>query len=287
MILGEIRDAERAKPMNSESAARKACKKPLAPWRWETRLQTLPRLFAFAVATFAALALPAVDAAEPGGPYGANGPSGLDVSWFQDKVPWQSVVDSGSSFVYVRATEGIDTKSPTFGDQSEGSAKAGLFRGAYHIALPDRSNGAAQADFFMENGGGWTADDQTLPGAVSIDYNPHGEMCYGLKPEELVAWLHDFADEYRGQTGRDVVIYTSADYWDRCTGGSTEFGSENPLWVAQYGGNEPTLPAGWSSYTFWQFSPAGLVPGLFGQVDQDLYNGDESDLLNFANNTQP
>ncbi|GIM94689.1 hypothetical protein Ato02nite_064820 [Paractinoplanes toevensis] len=41
-----------------------------------------------------------------------------------------------------------------------------MIRGAHHFALPNRSSGSAQADFFVGRGGGWSADGRTLPGAL-------------------------------------------------------------------------------------------------------------------------
>ena len=60
-------------------------------------------------------------------------------------------------------------KNTCFSSQYTGAAKAGLIRGAYHFARPDSSSGAAQAKYFASNGGGWTSDGITLPGALDIE----------------------------------------------------------------------------------------------------------------------
>jgi hypothetical protein len=44
-------------------------------------------------------------------------------------------------------------KSDTFSNQYTGATNAGIIRGAYHFAHPDSSTGAAQANFFLANGG--------------------------------------------------------------------------------------------------------------------------------------
>jgi hypothetical protein len=80
----------------------------------------------------------------------------------------------------------IATVDSAFADNFVVAQKNGIIRGAYHNGLPaSASDGAAQAKFFIANGGlfillcilflfslsdvgGWTRDGSTLPGAVSF-----------------------------------------------------------------------------------------------------------------------
>ena len=78
--------------------------------------------------------------------------------------------------------------------QYDGTYQAGLIRGAYHFALPNDSSGAAQASYFVANGGGWIADGRTLPGASDIEYNPYGAECYGLSQGAMVSWIASGGD---------------------------------------------------------------------------------------------
>lgn len=217
----------------------------------------------------------------------AGQPVGIDVSATHGSINWDGAVASNVRFAYIHATEGIRYTSPTFAAQYDGATDDRLLRGAYHVALPDQSGGAAQADFFVDNGGGWSADGQTLPGAVSLSYNPSGATCYDLTPAELIGWIHDFADEYRARTGREVVIQTTADWWNSCTDSATEFGAGHPLWVAQYGLGDPMLPAGWSYYTFWQYASTSSLPGVSGVVTGSLFKGSSQQLAEFARGTLP
>ena len=105
---------------------------------------------------------------------------GLDVSSWQGNVDWATVAANGARFAYVKATEGTSYVNPYFTQQYFGAFNVGLVRGAYHFGLPDRSTGAAQAQWFATHGGAWSADNQTLPGALDIEYNPYGATCYGL-----------------------------------------------------------------------------------------------------------
>jgi GH25 family lysozyme M1 (1,4-beta-N-acetylmuramidase) len=91
-------------------------------------------------------------------------PKGIDVSSYQGDVNWNTVVDNGVSFAYIKATEGTSKcsniavvwdantacisgyKNPDFSSQYTGATKAGLIRGGYHFARLDVASGAAQAD---------------------------------------------------------------------------------------------------------------------------------------------
>ncbi|CAM5505972.1 hypothetical protein SVIOM74S_04610 [Streptomyces violarus] len=67
-----------------------------------------------------------------------------------------------------------------------------MVRGAYHFATPDTAGGAAQADYFVDHGGGWSKDGKTLPGVLDIEYNPYGATCYGRTHSQMVSWIRSF-----------------------------------------------------------------------------------------------
>jgi GH25 family lysozyme M1 (1,4-beta-N-acetylmuramidase) len=207
----------------------------------------------------------------------AGMPKGLDVSGYQENVDWASVAADGASFAYVKATEGTTYTSGQFSQQYNGSAAAGLIRGAYHFARPDTSGAAAQADFFVDHGGGWTDDGKTLPGALDIEYAPSGNTCYGLGKSAMVNWIAAFRDRYHERTGIYPTIYSTTDWWITCTGNYAGFGGTSPLWIANYGSAPTPLPNGWAGYTVWQTDDGGIFPG-----DQDVFNGSLADLKAFA-----
>ncbi len=210
----------------------------------------------------------------------SSAPRGMDVSAYQPNISWSRARANGASFAYMKATEGIGYVSSTFGSQYTGSYNAGLIRGAYHFALPDRSSGAAQADYFIRRGGGWSTDGWTLPGALDIEYNPYGSECYGFSRSRMVSWISSFVNEYQARTSRWPVIYSTTDWWRTCTGNSGAFGANDPLWIACYCGSAGTLPAGWSTHTIWQYADSGTFPG-----DQDVFNGNYRGLQRLAAGT--
>lgn len=201
---------------------------------------------------------------------------GIDVSSFQGDLNWSSIAPS-IDFDYAKATEGTYYTNPDFDNQYEGPYDAGLIRGAYHFGIPNNSSGAAQAEFFVAHGGGWSPDGHTLPGALDIEYNPYGAECYGLTQAQMTAWIWDFVNEYAALTGVYPVIYSTTDWWSTCTSSDPGFASFDPFWIADYASSVGALPAGYGFYTFWQYADSGSLPG-----DQDVFNGDSTQLLAIA-----
>ncbi|MGW6390686.1 lysozyme [Streptomyces sp. NPDC055103] len=203
---------------------------------------------------------------------------GVDVSSHQGNVAWSTLWNSGVRWAYVKATEGTYYKNTYFAQQYNGSYNVGMIRGTYHFATPDTTTGAAQADYFVNNGGGWSKDGKTLPGALDIEWNPYGATCYGKTQSGMVTWIRDFVNRYKYRTGRDPVIYTATSWWKQCTGNYGGFASTNPLWIARYASEVGELPAGWLYYTMWQYTSSGPTVG-----DHNHFNGDLSRVQALAN----
>ncbi|WP_373458779.1 lysozyme [Pseudarthrobacter sulfonivorans] len=218
------------------------------------------------------------------------GVQGLDVSSHQPSVDWQQQWNMGARFAYVKASEGNYYTSPTYASQYQGSRNVGMIRGAYHFAIPNWSSGADQARYFVQNGGGWTADGYTLPPVLDFEFNPYegrtingvyfGNTCYGMSPSQLTSWVRDFGNTMLSMTGRLPAIYTNTSWWRQCLGDPAGFG-DYPLWVAAYPSsptnNAGPVPASWSSFSMWQYSSTGPLAG-----DSNVWNGDYAGLQRFA-----
>ena len=219
------------------------------------------------------------------------GVQGLDVSGHQPTVDWQHQWNMGARFAYVKATEGNYYTNPSYNSQYQGSRNVGMIRGAYHFAIPNWSSGADQARFFVQNGGGWSADGYTMPPVLDFEFNPYegrtingfyfGNTCYNMSPAQLQSWVRDFGNTVRSMTGRLPVIYTNTSWWNQCLGNPSGFG-DYPLWIAAYP-SSPTNNAGpvptgsWSTYSMWQYSSTGPFAG-----DSNVWNGEYAGLKRFA-----
>ncbi|MER8030211.1 lysozyme [Streptomyces bauhiniae] len=203
---------------------------------------------------------------------------GVDVSSHQGNVAWSTLWSAGTKWAYTKATEGTYYKNPNFSQQYNGPYNAGMIRGSYHFATPDTTSGKAQADYFVDHGGGWSKDGKTLPGVLDIEWNPYGASCYGKSKSAMVSWIKDFLNRYKARTGRSAVIYTATNWWKDCTGNYAGFASSHPLWIARYASTPGTLPAGWSTHTMWQYTSSGKTVG-----DHDKFNGSLTRVKALAN----
>ncbi|WP_344447751.1 GH25 family lysozyme, partial [Kitasatospora nipponensis] len=172
----------------------------------------------------------------------------------QSNVDWDYWWGQGKRFAYVKATEATSYTNPYFAQQYIGSYDIGMIRGAYHFAVPNSSSGRAQANYFVDNGGGWSGDGKRLSGALDMEYNPYGaDPCYGRSEHGMVRWIKNFSKQLHSKTGRWPMIYTTTDWWKTCTGNTPRFGSDHPLFIARYNDRVGELPNGWPHYTLWQY----------------------------------
>ena len=236
----------------------------------------------------------AADSAEPGaspeaaaepmeGNWRPAGIQGMDVSSHQGNVDWSRAWAQGSRFAYAKASEGTTYRNPNFNQQYNGAYNSGMVRGAYHFALPNVSSGAEQANYFVNSGGGWSADGKTLPPLLDIEYNPYaslGNTCFNMTHGQMVNWIRDFSNTVKARTGRAPMIYTTTDWWITCTGNSAAF-RDNPLHIASYNHvGAGRLPASWNVYSVWQYSSTGPFVG-----DSNVWNGSAAGLTAFARNS--
>lgn len=193
---------------------------------------------------------------------------GIDVSQHQGTVDWPAVVQAGYVFAFIKATDGETYVDPEFAQNWAGAAAANVLRGAYHFFRAEDSP-QAQVELFWNT----VAGNGELPPVVDV------EETMGVSAATLISNLTQFLAELQQASGRTPMIYTGPSFWNSL--GTTAFGGY-PLWVAEYGVSQPTLPGGWSSWAFWQHSESGSVPGIQGAVDLDVFNGPLSALRQAA-----
>ena len=201
--------------------------------------------------------------------------TGVDVSSYQHStsLDWTKVKAAGQDFAFVKATEDSGYTNPYFAADWTGLGAAGMARGAYHFARPSFTPGsaAAQARYFVSVTG-----RMQQPGALAPMFDL--EETGGLTPTQLIAWSQTWLDTVQALTGRRPVIYTYAYFWRTAMGDSHAF-TGYPLFLADYhdltGTTAPLpgMPGGWTTWTFWQYSDTGQVPGVSGPVDMDRFSG--------------
>ncbi len=204
---------------------------------------------------------------------------GVDVASYQHPngaaINWSRVHASGIGFAAVKATEGGYYRNPYARADLAQARAAGLSVVAYAFAIPN-GNGASgspvtQADYLLRYLGTMS---RSVPVMLDIEYNPYGRTCYGLTARAMVSWISSFNFEVKAKTGRKPIMYVPVYWWAACTGSSTGFG-QRQLWVPDYTtAPSPLLPAGWKTWSFWQYTSIGTVRGIQapGHTDLDRAN---------------
>jgi GH25 family lysozyme M1 (1,4-beta-N-acetylmuramidase) len=208
----------------------------------------------------------------------AAAPSGPDVSSWQHVdgrfVNWFAVAASGNRFAMLKATEGLGYVNPYFVVDSVLMRAAGVARGVYHYGRPAQSPELQAALFSTvvlgENG------PLDLPPVLDL------ETTDGLNPPAMIDWTHRYLNAVRLLTGRTPIVYTYPRFWRTAMADSHEFVGY-PLWIADYNKPAPILPGGWHTWTFWQRTDCGHVPGIAGCADIDVYNPAAGDFGILAN----
>jgi GH25 family lysozyme M1 (1,4-beta-N-acetylmuramidase) len=202
---------------------------------------------------------------------------GIDVSHWQGTIDWAKVKASGRTFVFAKATEGIGFEDSSYDQNKAGAMAAGLHFGAYHFARPGSNNPVTEADWFVD-----TARLQHGMLLPVLDL----ELTGGLGTSGLTTWVKAWLGRVYERTGVRPMIYTSPSFWRNAMGDSRWFADNgySMLWVAHWGVTSPSVPGsnwGGRSWTFWQYSNSGTVPGISGGVDLNLFRFSTFDAVTY------
>ncbi len=189
---------------------------------------------------------------------------GIDVSRYQGDIDWRTARDAGVSFAYIKATEGGDHVDPMFKDHWRGAKRAGVRRGAYHFFYFCRP-ADQQARWFIRN---VPRVPDALPHVLDMEWNHRSPTCR-LRPDgaRVRAEARVFLDMLEAHYGRRPLIYTTVDFFADTGIGrlkNTEF------WLRSVAGHPRQIYPG-AFWTFWQYTGTGIVPGVNGPVDLNVF----------------
>jgi GH25 family lysozyme M1 (1,4-beta-N-acetylmuramidase) len=184
--------------------------------------------------------------------------AGIDTSSYQHvgrhRIDWVAVRRSGVSFAMIKATEGTDHDDPWFERDWKAAANAGLYRGAYHYARPAEGSAAGDAGHFLDVVGPLDGREDLPP---VLDLEEDGGL-----------------GTVAARTGRRPIIYTGPHFWADHMADTERF-ADSPLWYAHHtdAADPGPLFGGWTTWTLWQWSDSGSVPGISVVVDLDRLQG--------------
>lgn len=185
---------------------------------------------------------------------------GIDVSHFQGNIDWPQVKRAGIMFVFIKATQGQHTVDQKFEYNHTALEQLHMPWGVYHYLDPDVDPNA-QANHFINTVGDHIGH---FPPVVDIEAFEHQSI------EKTRAVLETYITLIEKYYNCKPIIYTAPGFWNKLE--DHEYGRYG-LWLANYA-PVPTIPKGWKTWLFWQYSSQSTVSGINAEVDLNKFNGD-------------
>lgn len=204
--------------------------------------------------------------------FGPRGPAshpvhGIDVARFQEMIDWRRVAASGVAFAFIKATEGGDLKDPQFDRNWRLAARHGIPRGAYHFyyfCTPPE----VQARWFIQN---VPRQGRALPPVLDMEWNPFSPTCVERPPgAEVRRQAEIFLDMVGRHYGQRPIIYTTPEFYAETGIGQVQA----EFWLRSVAETPDRVYPG-QPWVFWQYTGTGIVPGVEGGTDINVFRGSE------------
>ena len=197
---------------------------------------------------------------------------GIDVYEGDGSVDWTAVRNSGKTFAFVRATEGLTITDQAFAHHWPVMKMDGVIRGAYHFFHPHTSPPVEQAKHFLNT---VKLEPGDLPPVLDVEVSDSIDdidfIISGIKQ-----WLNEVETGIKQRTGKNIkpIIYTFPNFWVNTLGDPSDF-AEYPLWVAHFGVDTPYVPSSWGTGNWLIHQYQGdveNVAGVSGSSDLNRFN---------------
>lgn len=189
---------------------------------------------------------------------------GIDVSNWQGYIDYAQVKNSGIDIVYIKASQGNNIKDHYFDINYENAKANNLKVGFYHfLTAKNVQEAEQQAVFFASVISGKQPDCK-----LAMDY----EQFNGIGREQVNEIAMAFMQKLKELTKKQVIIYS--DLYNTESTFSKQLASQGELWIAYYGDyrNLQKVNASWNTFIGVQYTDRGVVPGIRGNVDRDLFS---------------
>ena len=189
---------------------------------------------------------------------------GIDVSSHNGDIDFYKVKNDGYSFVIIKASEGKDHLDSLFATNYNRAKANGLKVGAYHYFLMN-SDGINQAKNFVE-AVGWRRLD--LP--LVIDVEEDNETNKNVSDDIIMKNLNAMIDNLQSR-GFKVMIYTNGNGYKKYV--KDRLPINVGLWICSF---KDPYKIEHIPNQLQQYSQRGRVSGIDGDVDLDVFNGNET-----------
>lgn len=185
---------------------------------------------------------------------------GIDVSGYQGNINFREVKEAGIDIVYIKSSEGSNYIDSHFERNYEQARVNGLKIGFYHyVTARTEEQARRQAQFFVSVISGKVVDCK-----LAMDFESFGS----LSREKINRIGLVFLQTVEQLSGKEVILYSNAYTANNIWRGEL---TNYPLWVAQYGVNEPQNNGTWDSWAGWQYTDMGEVNGISTYVDRNRF----------------
>ena len=203
---------------------------------------------------------------------------GIDVSSHNGDIDFYKVKNDGYTFVIIKASQGIKEKrqrDKNFSNNYDRAKANGLKIGAYHY-FEMGEDGVNQAKNFVE-AVGWRHLD--LP--LIIDVEEDNETNKNISDDITMKNLNAMIDNLQSR-GFKVMIYTNGNGYKKYVKDRLPINVN--LWICSFKDPEEIkhIPN-----QLQQYSKKGRVNGINGDVDLDVFNGNEKQWERWLNNAAP
>jgi lysozyme len=184
---------------------------------------------------------------------------GIDVSHHQGQIDWRALATRDRpAWAVCKATEGVEWVDDHWPANRDGARRAGIPVGAYHFARPGRSDPAEAGRHHLRHA--TPSNGDLVP---VLDLEDDG----GLTARQVTLWACAWLHEVETATGSTPVVYTGPGFAAAHIEPNAYL-AKHPLWVAHYTpAARPRLPEPWTDWLWWQFTDAGRMTGIAGNVD--------------------
>jgi lysozyme len=193
---------------------------------------------------------------------------GIDVSKWNGDIDWRAAKGSGVSFAFIKATEGKDRIDSGFERNWRHAAAAGVPHAPYHFYY-FCSTADDQADWFIRN---VPKASVRLPPVLDVEWNHASPTCK-LRPDSTTvrAAMQRFMDRIEAHYGKRPIIYTTVDFHrDNLVGHFDDY----HFWIRSTAAHPEDIYAS-RRWAFWQYTATGVVPGVPGNTDINVFAGTE------------
>ncbi len=198
---------------------------------------------------------------------------GIDISSHNGDIDFYKVKNDDFSFVIIKASEGEDVLDSLFTTNYNRAKANGLKVGAYHY-FRKNTDGINQAKNFVE-AVGWRKLD--LPLVIDVEDEINDNVSDDITMKNL-----NFMIDNLQSRGFKVMIYTNGNGYKKYVK-DRQFVNVN-LWLCSFKKPDDIAHI---PHQLQQYSHHGRVNGINGDVDLDVFNGNEKQWEQWLSNAAP